>query len=103
MLFRTQAGLSNSIVTDLEYIVYVNPRAYDALQSYEQKMKIASVVNLLNKHFADKRYGLMGPGRGSTDINPAPRRYQQHQVSRNRSPRRGILRGLTGLTSFRIW
>jgi hypothetical protein len=70
VLFRTNAGLSSSIVNDLEYIVYVNPRAYDALQSYEQKMKIASVVNHLNKHFADKRYGLMGPGRwGSNDIN----------------------------------
>jgi len=70
VLFRTPAGLSNSAVNDLEYIVYVNPRAYDALQSYEQKMKIGTVVNLLNKHFAEKRYGLMGPGRwGSNDIN----------------------------------
>jgi hypothetical protein len=33
-------------------------------------MQIASVVNLLNKHFANGRYALMGPGRwGSNDIN----------------------------------
>ena len=70
VLFRTHAGLSNSMVQDLEYIVYVNPKAYDALDTYGRKMKIATVVNLLNKHFAEKRYALMGPGRwGSNDIN----------------------------------
>jgi hypothetical protein len=70
VLFRTQAGLSNTIVNDLEYIVYVNPKAYDALQSYEKKMNIGTVINHLNKHFAEKWYALMGPGRwGSNDIN----------------------------------
>ena len=70
VLFTTQSGFSNCIVPDLEYIVYVNPRTYDRLPTYEAKMKIASVVNLLNKHLAGRRYALMGPGRwGSNDIN----------------------------------
>jgi hypothetical protein len=70
ILFTTRAALSNSIVHNLEYIVYVNPRAYDLLPTYEQKMRIAMVVNLLNKDLSDKRYALMGPGRwGSNDIN----------------------------------
>ena len=70
VLFTTQSGFSNCIVTDLEYVVYVNPRTYDKLLTYEEKMKIASVVNLLNKHLAGRRYALMGPGRwGSNDIN----------------------------------
>jgi hypothetical protein len=48
----------------------VNPRTYDTLPTYEAKMKIASVVNLLNKQFEGRRYALMGPGRwGSNDIN----------------------------------
>jgi hypothetical protein len=69
-LFITHAGLSNSIVHDLEYIVYVDPRAYDTLQTIEEKMKIASAVNHLNKLLEEKRYALMGPGRwGSNDIN----------------------------------
>jgi len=69
-LFITHAGLSNSIVHDLEYIVYVDPKSYDTLQTIEEKMKIASVVNHLNKLLEDKRYALMGPGRwGSNDIN----------------------------------
>ena len=70
ILFTTRAGLSNSVVHDLQYIVYVNPRAYDLLTTVEEKMRIPRVVNLLNKVFAGKRYALMGPGRwGSSDIN----------------------------------
>jgi hypothetical protein len=70
LLFITSSGLSNSILHNIEYIVYVNPRAYDALQTYEEKLKIASVVNVLNRHLSLKHYALMGPGRwGSNDIN----------------------------------
>jgi hypothetical protein len=70
LLFITNTGLSNSVVYNLEYIVYVNPRAYDTLQTYEEKLKIASVVNVLNRNLASKPYALMGPGRwGSNDIN----------------------------------
>jgi hypothetical protein len=70
ILFVTNAGLSNSMVFNIEYIVYVNPRAYDTLQTYEEKLRVASVVNALNKHLASKPYALMGPGRwGSNDIN----------------------------------
>ncbi len=69
-LFITNTGLSNSVVHNIEYIVYVNPKAYDILQTYEEKLKIASVVNALNRHLASKYYALMGPGRwGSNDIN----------------------------------
>jgi hypothetical protein len=68
--FRTTSGLSNSMVHNLEYIVYVDPRVYDKLDTIEKKLKVASVVNLLNKYFSEKRYALMGPGRwGSNDIN----------------------------------
>jgi hypothetical protein len=70
VLFTTQAGLSNSVVPNVEYIVYVNPRAYDLLPTFQEKMEIAGVVNALNKALAEKRYALMGPGRwGSNDIN----------------------------------
>ncbi|NWF53805.1 MAG: hypothetical protein HXY45_03315 [Syntrophaceae bacterium] len=70
VLFTTRAGISNSIVANMEYIVYVNPRAYDLLPTFQEKMEIAGVVNTLNKALAEKRYALMGPGRwGSNDIN----------------------------------
>jgi pyruvate, water dikinase len=70
ILFTTQSVLCNSVVPNLEYLVYVDPRAYDRLPTYDAKMKIAGVVNLLNKHFANGQYALLGPGRwGSNDIN----------------------------------
>jgi hypothetical protein len=70
ILFITNAGLSNSVLHNIEYIVYVNPKAYDILQTYEEKLKIANVLNTLNKCLASKHYALMGPGRwGSNDIN----------------------------------
>ncbi len=70
VLFTTLTAFSNSLVTDLEYIVYVNPRAYDQLPTREGKLEIAGVVNLLNKQLGNRRYALMGPGRwGSNDIN----------------------------------
>jgi hypothetical protein len=70
VLFKSQHSFSNTIVPNLDYIVYVNPRAYDQLETYEEKMKIAHGVHLLNKHLGENRYALMGPGRwGSNDIN----------------------------------
>lgn len=69
-LFFTNTGVSNSVVNNLEYIVYVDPRAYDLLPTFEEKFRIAHVVNALNKQLGSKRYALMGPGRwGSNDIN----------------------------------
>jgi hypothetical protein len=70
ILFTTQAGLVNGIVENLDYIVYVDPRAYDLLRTFEEKMEIARAVNALNRRLADNRYALIGPGRwGSNDIN----------------------------------
>jgi hypothetical protein len=70
ILFTTQAGLTNSVVENLEYVIYVNPRAYDSLSTFEDKMAVAQVVNLLNKKLDGKKFALMGPGRwGSNDIN----------------------------------
>jgi hypothetical protein len=70
ILFTTQTAFANNVVSDLEYIVYVNPRAYDRLPTRDAKLQIAGVVNLLNKLLENRRYALMGPGRwGSNDIN----------------------------------
>ena len=69
-LFITRSGLSNALITDIEYVVYVDPRAYDRLDTVEKKHKVGWAVGQLNKHLAGKRYALLGPGRwGSNDIN----------------------------------
>ncbi len=69
-LFITQSGLSNAVITDIEHVVYVDPRAYDRLDTVEKKRKIGWAVGQLNKRLTGRRYALMGPGRwGSNDIN----------------------------------
>ncbi len=69
-LFITRSGLSSAVITDIEYVVYVDPRAYDRLDTVEKKRKVGWAVGQLNKRLSGKRYALLGPGRwGSNDIN----------------------------------
>ena len=69
-LFRTGSGITNARITNIEYVVYVDPRAYDRLDTVEKKHKVGRTVGRLNKRLAGKQYALMGPGRwGSNDIN----------------------------------
>jgi hypothetical protein len=69
-LFVTHTGLSNAAIADIEYVVYVDPRAYDRLDTVEKKHKVGWAVGQLNKRLAGSRYALLGPGRwGSNDIN----------------------------------
>jgi hypothetical protein len=70
LLFSVTSGLSNAVIPDIEYIVYVDPRAYDRLESAEEKRRIGRVVGELNKRLSEKVFALMGPGRwGSNDLN----------------------------------
>lgn len=69
-LFVTHAGLSRAAITDIEYLVYVDPRAYDRLATAAEKHRVGWSVGQLNQRLAGKRFALMGPGRwGSNDIN----------------------------------
>ncbi len=47
-LFVTRQGLSNAVVENLEYIVYVDPRAYDRLATVELKHRVGRAVGQLN-------------------------------------------------------
>ena len=70
VLFRNNHVVSSSIVRDIEYVVYVDPKAYSRLDSYEDKLTIGRVVNRLNRVLENSRFGMFGPGRwGSNDIN----------------------------------
>jgi len=69
-LFATNRALSSGVIRNVEYIVYVDPKAYDLLASYEEKLAVGRVVGALNRGLRGKRYALLGPGRwGSNDIN----------------------------------
>jgi len=70
VIFTNNQVLANSIIRDIEYIVYVCPKAYGKLSSYDEKLAVGRVVSRLNELLHDKRYALFGPGRwGSNDIN----------------------------------
>jgi pyruvate,water dikinase len=54
---------------DIEYVVYVNSRAYDAVATFEERIEIGRVIGRINRALAGKRFILVGPGRwGSNDI-----------------------------------
>jgi hypothetical protein len=62
--------VSSTIIPDIEYIVYVCPRCYGKLSTYDEKFAIGRVISRLNTLLKDKRFALFGPGRwGSNDIN----------------------------------
>jgi hypothetical protein len=70
IIFTNNHVVSNTIVPDIEYIVYVCPRCYERLSTYDEKFAIGRVVSRLNRLLHDKRFALFGPGRwGSNDIN----------------------------------
>ena len=70
IVFRNNKIISGGSVENLEYLVYVDPKAYSKLETYEEKLEIGKVVSRINKHMESKRYALFGPGRwGSNDIN----------------------------------
>ncbi len=70
MLFTNDQVMTTGALRDIEYIVYVDPKAYADLGTYEEKIGVGRVVNRLNRVLEEKRYALLGPGRwGSNDIN----------------------------------
>jgi hypothetical protein len=70
IIFTNNQVVSSTIVTDIEYIIYVCPRCYGRLSTYDEKLAIGRVISHLNRLLQDKRFALFGPGRwGSNDIN----------------------------------
>ena len=70
IIFTNTQVVSSTIIPDIEYIVYVCPRCYGELSTYDEKLAIGRVVSRLNRLLQDKRFALFGPGRwGSNDIN----------------------------------
>jgi pyruvate, water dikinase len=70
ILFTNDQGVASAVIKDVEYVVYVDPKAYGRLGTYEEKLAIAAVVSKINRFLETKRYALFGPGRwGSNDIN----------------------------------
>lgn len=70
MLFTNHHGVSNSIVKNIEYVVYIDPRVFAQIRTIEERLDVTHVVSRLNMVLADKRYALFGPSRwGTNDLN----------------------------------
>ena len=54
-----QMGQAN----DIEYVVLVDPRDYEELQTREEMLRVARAVGAVNKALPQRRFLLMGPGR----------------------------------------
>lgn len=48
---------------DLEYVVLVDPRDYEALETREEMLRVARAVGAVNKALPQRKFVLMGPGR----------------------------------------
>lgn len=70
LFFKNKRIISGGAVHNIEYIVYVDPRAYAHLPTVEKKIEVSRAVSRINQSLVGKRYALFGPGRwGSNDIN----------------------------------
>ncbi len=70
ILFLNTRCIANAVIQNIDTIVYVDPKAYSDLRTYEEKLAIARAVGKINRGLKGRRFALFGPGRwGSNDIN----------------------------------
>jgi len=68
-VFTADKHVASAHLRRIEYIVYVDPLAYDRLETHAERQRIARAVGRLNAALEGKEFVLMGPGRwGSSDI-----------------------------------
>lgn len=69
IIFSAEKFVRSGVVENVEYIIIIDPRDYDKIQSSEERVQVARVVGRLNERLKDKSFVLIGPGRwGSNDI-----------------------------------
>ncbi len=62
-IFSAERYVTNGHIKNIEYIVYVDPEAYEGLQTREEMINVARVVSDLNTTLPRRKFILMGPGR----------------------------------------
>jgi len=69
VIFDAHRFVRTGLIEAVEYVVYVDPQAYDALPTRQKRNEVARVVGRVNHALPPKSYVLIGPGRwGSNDI-----------------------------------
>jgi len=106
VLFTSCHGLMNSIVTDIEYMVYVDPKKYADLETPAKKMEVAHAIGKINRALADKRFILMGPGRWGSNNSDQGVRVTFNEISNTKMlveiafPKKGLLPEVSYGTHF---
>ena len=69
VIFDAHRFVRTGLIERIEYVVYVDPEAYDALPTRQKRNEVARVVGRVNRALPAKSFVLIGPGRwGSNDI-----------------------------------
>ena len=63
IIFTANQYISNGVINNVEYMVYVDAEAYSQLETREQMIDIGRIVSLLNRALPKKHFILIGPGR----------------------------------------
>ncbi len=72
ILFRSSKIINGGVITDIRYIVYIDPRVYARIDELQIKKSLGRVIGRINERFGidGVRFILMGPGRwGSKNID----------------------------------
>jgi hypothetical protein len=71
ILFKAKRAVSGGMVTNIKYIVYIDPKTYAQKAPFEVKQVMGRIIGELNRHslMVGQNNMLMGPGRwGSSNI-----------------------------------
>ena len=71
VLFRSSGAISAGMVTDIRYLVYVDPKKYANVATSDEKRTLGRVIGKLNENLRQRegRVMMLGPGRwGSNNI-----------------------------------
>jgi hypothetical protein len=70
ILFTSNKWITTGQVSNIQYIVYVDPEAYASLTDYTLKIEIGRAIGRINKALDGSVFILLGPGRwGSSNID----------------------------------
>ncbi|MDI6738973.1 MAG: PEP/pyruvate-binding domain-containing protein [Candidatus Edwardsbacteria bacterium] len=62
-LFSAGRYITNALVKDVEYLVYVDPDEYENIPTMEELIQVGRIVGELNLKLPRQKFILMGPGR----------------------------------------
>ncbi len=63
VVFTADRHVQTGAVRDLEYLVLVDPRDYERLETRDAMLRVARAVGALNRALPARRFALLGPGR----------------------------------------